>query len=122
MRAPSRASCWTTYSATATRSRPLRSDGSGRERDGHDPRSARPQPDGGLAVCARRPARAAGLRTAPPRLARARSDLMVQVENETGMIPEARDHSPTADSLYARAVPRELLDYVQRHRDSLAPE
>jgi len=48
--------------------------------------------------------------------------LMVQVENETGMIPEARDHSPTADSLYARAVPRELLDYVQRHRESLAPE
>jgi beta-galactosidase GanA len=48
--------------------------------------------------------------------------LMVQVENETGMIPEARDHSPTADSLYARAVPRELLDYLQRHRESLAPE
>src|SRR5262249_34160224 len=34
--------------------------------------------------------------------------LMVQVENETGMIPEARDHSPAADSLYARAVPHEL--------------
>jgi hypothetical protein len=48
--------------------------------------------------------------------------LMVQVENETGMIPEARDHSPTADSLYARAVPRELIDYLQRHRDALAPE
>ena len=48
--------------------------------------------------------------------------LIVQVENETGMIPEARDHSPTADSLYARAVPRELLEYLQRHRDSLAPE
>jgi beta-galactosidase GanA len=51
-----------------------------------------------------------------------RTVLMVQVENETGMIPEARDHSPTADSLYARAVPRELLDYLQRHRESLAPE
>jgi hypothetical protein len=50
------------------------------------------------------------------------SVVMVQVENETGMIPEARDHSPTADSLYARAVPRELMDYLQRHRDSLAPE
>ena len=48
--------------------------------------------------------------------------LMVQVENETGMIPEARDHSPTADSLYARAVPSELLDYLQRHRASIAPE
>ena len=48
--------------------------------------------------------------------------VLVQVENETGMIPEARDHSPTADSLYAREVPRELIDYMQRHRDALAPE
>jgi uncharacterized protein DUF5597/glycosyl hydrolase family 42 (putative beta-galactosidase) len=48
--------------------------------------------------------------------------LMVQVENETGMIPEARDHSPTADSLYVRAVPHELLDYLARHRESIAPE
>src|SRR6185436_698420 len=30
--------------------------------------------------------------------------LMVQVENETGMIPEARDHSAVADSLFARPV------------------
>lgn len=48
--------------------------------------------------------------------------VMVQVENETGMIPEARDHSPTADSLYARDVPRELLAYLQTHRGTLAPE
>lgn len=48
--------------------------------------------------------------------------VMVQVENETGMIPEARDHSARADSLYARAVPRELLSYMQQHRDALAPE
>jgi hypothetical protein len=48
--------------------------------------------------------------------------VLVQVENETGMIPEARDHSQTADSLYARAVPRELIAYLQQHRDALAPE
>lgn len=48
--------------------------------------------------------------------------VMVQVENETGMIPEARDHSPTADSLFARAVPRELLAYLSQHRGSLASE
>jgi len=48
--------------------------------------------------------------------------LMVQVENETGMIPEARDHSRTADSLYARTVPSELLAYLRAHRDALAPE
>ncbi|HEX8116666.1 MAG TPA: beta-galactosidase, partial [Pyrinomonadaceae bacterium] len=48
--------------------------------------------------------------------------IMVQVENEIGMIPEARDHSATADSLYARPVPPELLTYLQRHADSLVPE
>lgn len=48
--------------------------------------------------------------------------VMVQVENETGMIPEARDHSPTADSLYTRAVPRDLMTYLERHRAALAPE
>ncbi len=48
--------------------------------------------------------------------------LMVQVENEIGMIPEARDHSDAADSLYAAAVPAELMAYLQRHRAVLAPE
>jgi beta-galactosidase GanA len=48
--------------------------------------------------------------------------LMVQVENEVGMIPEARDHSATADSLFARPVPKELTAYLQRHRQTLAPE
>ena len=48
--------------------------------------------------------------------------LMVQVENETGMIPTARDHSALADSLYTRAVPTELMTYLQRHRETLAPE
>ena len=48
--------------------------------------------------------------------------VMVQVENEIGMIPEARDHSATADSLYARPVPAALMAYLQRHRDALAPE
>ena len=32
--------------------------------------------------------------------------LMVQVENEIGMIPDARDHSPEADRLFAGPVPR----------------
>jgi beta-galactosidase GanA len=48
--------------------------------------------------------------------------LMVQVENEIGMIPEARDHSPVADSLFAQPVPKELMSYLQGQRDSLAPE
>jgi len=48
--------------------------------------------------------------------------VMVQVENEVGMIPEARDHSAIADSLFAGSVPAELMAYLRQHRDSLVPE
>ena len=48
--------------------------------------------------------------------------VMVQVENEIGMIPEARDHSPAADALYEAPVPAELTAYLERHRDALVPE
>lgn len=48
--------------------------------------------------------------------------LMVQVENEIGMIPTARDHSALADSLYARQVPEQLIRYLQQHHHTLAPE
>jgi beta-galactosidase GanA len=47
--------------------------------------------------------------------------IMVQVENEIGMIPEARDHSALADSLFARSVPATLMAYLSGHRDGLAP-
>ncbi len=47
--------------------------------------------------------------------------LMVQVENEIGMIPEARDHSEVADRLFSGAVPQALLDYLAAHRTSLSP-
>jgi beta-galactosidase GanA len=47
--------------------------------------------------------------------------LMVQVENETGMIPTARDHSALADSAFHSAVPTALMDYLQRHRETLVP-
>jgi len=47
--------------------------------------------------------------------------IMVQVENEIGMIPEARDHSALADSLYIRSVPDTLMRYLSRHRQELAP-
>jgi hypothetical protein len=48
--------------------------------------------------------------------------LMVQVENEIGMIPTARDHSAHADRAFASAVPGELLGYLAAHREALAPE
>ncbi|MGC1305330.1 MAG: beta-galactosidase, partial [Caulobacteraceae bacterium] len=48
--------------------------------------------------------------------------LMVQVENEIGMIPEARDHGPAADAALAGPVPAALTAYLQAHRTTLAPE
>ncbi|MBV9404747.1 MAG: DUF5597 domain-containing protein [Acidobacteriaceae bacterium] len=48
--------------------------------------------------------------------------LMMQVENEVGVIPDARDHSPAADSAYSAPVPHELISYLERHKDSLDPE
>jgi beta-galactosidase GanA len=38
------------------------------------------------------------------------------------MIPEPRDFSPTANELFAGAVPAELMDYVIAHKASLTPE
>ena len=48
--------------------------------------------------------------------------IMVQVENEIGMIPDARDHSPLADKLFNQPVPVELINYLQQHKDNLIPE
>jgi beta-galactosidase GanA len=48
--------------------------------------------------------------------------VMVQVENEIGMIPTARDRSVVADAAFAAAVPGELTSYVAAHADELAPE
>jgi beta-galactosidase GanA len=47
---------------------------------------------------------------------------MVQVENEIGMIPDARDHSPEADRQFAGPVPAALMDYLAKHTTELAPE
>lgn len=51
--------------------------------------------------------------------ARDHTVLMVQVENETGMIPTARDHSALADSLFAQAVPTELISYLQKNKSRI---
>lgn len=48
--------------------------------------------------------------------------VLVQVENEIGMIPEARDRHPAADAAFAGAVPAELMTYLGAHRDALTPE
>jgi beta-galactosidase GanA len=46
--------------------------------------------------------------------------IMVQVENEMGMIPEARDHSEKSDAAYKNAVPAELLALAAKGQ--LGPE
>src|SRR6266851_4745202 len=48
--------------------------------------------------------------------------IMVQVENEIGMIPDSRDRSAIADKLFSQAVPVELMNYLQQHKDSLIAE
>jgi hypothetical protein len=48
--------------------------------------------------------------------------LMVQVENEVGIFPEARDYSAAANEAFERPVPKELLDYLRQHKDTLIPE
>ena len=39
---------------------------------------------------------------------------MVQVENEIGMLEDARDHSSLAEEVYRRGVPQELKSFLQR--------
>jgi hypothetical protein len=48
--------------------------------------------------------------------------LMVQVENEIGMIPTARDHSSDAEAAFASAVPTALMEALVAHADTLQPQ
>lgn len=48
--------------------------------------------------------------------------LMMQVENEIGVIPESRDHSPAAEAAFDAAVPEALMRHLTRHRTTLHPE
>lgn len=48
--------------------------------------------------------------------------IMVQVENEIGMIPESRDRSSIANELFNQAVPVDLMNYLQQHKEQLIPE
>jgi hypothetical protein len=48
--------------------------------------------------------------------------IMVQVENEVGILGDSRDRSPAANAAFANPVPAEFMDYLQKHKDSLLPE
>jgi hypothetical protein len=47
---------------------------------------------------------------------------MMQVENEVGVLGDSRDRSPAANRAFDEQVPRELMTYLQQHRDTLIPE
>ena len=48
--------------------------------------------------------------------------LMIQVENEVGVLRDSRDRSPAANKAFAAPVPKELMDYLQKHKDTLISE
>jgi len=50
-----------------------------------------------------------------------RTVLMVQVENEIGMLPDVRDYGPLADAALRQPVPTALLAYLQAHKATLHP-
>jgi hypothetical protein len=48
--------------------------------------------------------------------------IMIQVENEVGVLRDSRDRSEAANSAFAGQAPQELMAYIQKHKDTLAPE
>jgi hypothetical protein len=48
--------------------------------------------------------------------------IMVQVENEIGMLEDARDHSPLANKEYNAPVPKELMAFLKKNVAALHPE
>jgi hypothetical protein len=54
--------------------------------------------------------------------AAARTTIMVQLENEVGIIGDSRDRSALANEAFRNPVPKDLTDYLQAHKESLLPE
>jgi beta-galactosidase GanA len=50
-----------------------------------------------------------------------RTVVMLQIENEVGMLPEVRDYGPLAEQAWNGPVPRKLIDYLQANRATLHP-
>ena len=48
--------------------------------------------------------------------------LMMQVENEVGVLGDTRDHSTEANKAFAGPVPAELTRYLLAHKDALYPD
>lgn len=48
--------------------------------------------------------------------------IMIQVENEIGMLPTARDYNSLANTAFKKEVPKELIQYLQKNKEKLVPE
>lgn len=48
--------------------------------------------------------------------------IMIQVENEVGLIGDSRDRGPLAEAAYQQQVPAELTGYLQKNKEHLLPE
>ncbi|MFC1552611.1 DUF5597 domain-containing protein, partial [Candidatus Latescibacterota bacterium] len=51
-----------------------------------------------------------------------RTVLMMQIENESGLLTEARDRSERADKAFAMQVPKELMDFLKENQTQLSAE
>lgn len=48
--------------------------------------------------------------------------IMIQTENEIGMLPTARDYSTLANEKFNASVPAELIQYLVKNKEKLVPE
>ncbi|HEY5773274.1 MAG TPA: beta-galactosidase, partial [Chitinophagaceae bacterium] len=48
--------------------------------------------------------------------------ITVQVENEIGMLPDARTYDEAANVAFNKAVPEQLFNYLKKNRNNLLPE
>ncbi len=48
--------------------------------------------------------------------------IMMQVENEVGVLDTPRDFCPAANQAFNGPVPKELIDYLQAHKEKLVPQ
>jgi hypothetical protein len=48
--------------------------------------------------------------------------LMIQVENEAGILGDSRDRCPLAEKAFSAQVPGPLMDYLRKNRNELVPE
>ena len=51
-----------------------------------------------------------------------RTVLMIQMQNEVGLLGDSRDRCPAAEAAFARPVPPELISYLQKNKETLWPD